>query len=89
MSVVLARSGRDPTEALAGYDGYGLVALAISELSALEQQVIRDPVPEERDHALVVGKKTKAIRRQMSARCRWVIRPPGVIGGGAPGPVTP
>lgn len=89
MSVVLARSGRDPTEVLLGYDGYGLVALAISELSELKQQVICDPVPEEPDHALVVGKKTKGTRRQMSTLCRWVIRPPGVIGGEPPGPVAP
>ncbi len=88
MSVILARSGRDPIEVLAHYDGYGLVALDIAELSELEQQVIRDPVPEEPDHALVVGKKTRPTRRQMAALCRWVIRPPGVIGGQPSGPVA-
>jgi len=77
MSVVVARNDRDPAEVLAGHEGYGLVALTVADLQDLGQQVISDPLPEEPDHAVVRGIKTKTIRREMAKRSSWVILPPG------------
>jgi hypothetical protein len=75
MSVVIAREGRDPSEVLAGHEGFGLVELTIEELEAAGQEVIRDPRPEEPDHALVIGAKTLATKRCLAKTCRWVVRP--------------
>jgi hypothetical protein len=75
MSVVIAREGRDPFEVLVGHDGFGLVEFTIAELEAAGQDVVRDPLTEELDHALVVGSKTLATRRHLAKTCRWVVRP--------------
>ncbi len=75
MSVVIAREGRDPREVLLGHDGFGLVELTIEELEAAGQEVVRDPLPEEPDHALVMGTKTLATRRLLAKTRRWVVPP--------------
>jgi hypothetical protein len=75
MSVVIAREGRDPNEVLVGHEGFGLVELTIQELNAVGQEVLRDPLADEPDHALVMGTKTLATRRHLAKTCRWVVRP--------------
>lgn len=76
MSVTVARPGRAPEEGLAGYNDFGLVSLHVKDLEALGQVVIADPQPDDPDHALVVGEKSRSCRRQMSKISTWVIRPP-------------
>ncbi len=76
MSVVIARSGRDPYDILRGHDGFGVVALTVAELEAAGQELRADPLPEEPDHALVVGNKSKGQRRRMASSATWVVRPP-------------
>ncbi|MGH9088468.1 MAG: hypothetical protein ACRDYZ_10225 [Acidimicrobiales bacterium] len=76
MSVVVAENDRDPSEILVGHDGYAVVALTVGELEELGQGVVRDPQPVEPDHALVRGPKTKAVRREMARRARWIVGPP-------------
>lgn len=76
MSVVMADDSRDPVDILDKHEGFALVTLTVSGLLELGQQVIRDPQPSEPDHALVVGPKTKAVRRAMAKQARWVVAPP-------------
>ncbi len=76
MSAVLTRPERDPTDIIAGHDGYGVVALTVTDREAQGQRIVADPRPDEPDHVLVVGPKTQARRRAMARYCQWVIRPP-------------
>lgn len=76
MSVVIARSGRDPSDILRGHDGFGVVALTGAELEAAGQRLQADPLPGEPDHALVIGRKSKGQRRQLASSAEWVVRPP-------------
>jgi hypothetical protein len=45
-------------------------------LEALDLEVVPAPLPEEPDHALVVGVKPKATQRAMAKQCQWVVPPP-------------
>lgn len=76
MSVVVARADRDPREVLVGHDGFGLVELSLEDLEGVGQQLAADPLPEEADHALVVGNKTDSRKRNMAKAARWVVPPP-------------
>lgn len=75
MSVVVARDGRSPLEILKGHDGYGLVELNIEDLIHANQYLQADPLPNEPDHALVVGPKTLSCRRTMAKSSRWIVDP--------------
>src|SRR4051794_482189 len=76
MSVVLASAGRNPHTAVANLPGFALVALFAGHLRAWGQGVIRDPLPGDPAHCLVVGdKRRKSVRRQIAAGAIWVIHP--------------
>jgi len=79
MSVVIAVPGRSPLDILEGHDGFGLVRLLVSDLEDADQRLVPDPLPEEEDHALVVGEKTKPRRRRMKKACIWIVDPSGTI----------
>lgn len=76
MSVVVARDGRDPQELIRDHPGYGLVGIPVGVLRELEQDLVPAPTPDEPDHVLVVGKKTRSRQKRMSQECIWVIEPP-------------
>jgi hypothetical protein len=76
MSVVLVRQGRLPAEVLRGHEGFGLVALTVDVLEALEQRLVVEPLADEPDHAVVIGVKTGGRKRAMAKAAVWVIRPP-------------
>lgn len=78
MSVVIAIAGRDPMEVLEGHEGYGLVALTIEDLIEVGQVLVPDPLPEEPDHAVVVGRKTDGRMKTMAKASQWVINPLGM-----------
>ena len=75
-SVMLAAGGWQA--ALAGHDDFGLVLLLTGEVRKLGQIVARDPV-DGQAHALVVGKKTKGVRKALVGKAAWLIPPPGRI----------
>jgi hypothetical protein len=78
MSAVLARQGRDPFPVLLGHVGWALVGIPVQLIRDLGWWVQRRPVPEEADHVVVIGKKTKGKKRQVANECRWVIPPPSM-----------
>lgn len=71
--VVLA--GRRGPEVVV-HEGYGLASLKAREARECGQAVVRDPLPDEPAHGLLVGPKTKSVRRRLAAAACWVITPP-------------
>lgn len=78
MSVVIARGGRTPEDLLKGHEGYGLVSLSLETLTENGLELELDPLEDEPDHALVVGKKTDGCRKRLSKASNWEIKPPSV-----------
>lgn len=39
------------------------------------QKVVRDPLPEEPAHGLVIGNKTRSCRRNFAKETNWIIEP--------------
>jgi hypothetical protein len=76
MSVVVARSDRDPRDILVGHDGYGLVAISVEAAEAADQRVVWSPTADEPDHGHVIGPKTPGRRKRLRDSAHWVIRPP-------------
>jgi hypothetical protein len=74
MSVLLAE-GQDPIGALKKHDGYWLAAITAGLARQCQQGVTRDPLIDELAHALVFGKKTKAVRQRFAREARWVVAP--------------
>ncbi len=63
MSVVLGdeleAAGRDAAEGLIGHSDFVLAAITAGVARSNQQQVARDPLPEEPAHGLVIGEKRK------------------------------
>jgi hypothetical protein len=72
LASVLQAAGLPLTAALAGHDGYGLVSLTAGLVRSLGQIVVRDPLPNDPAHGLVVGNKTESRRKNMMEGCEWV-----------------
>jgi hypothetical protein len=80
MSVGLAglvsEAGREAASVLSGLEGYGLAEITAGLVRRCGQSVVRDPLPEEPAHALVVGNKTRAVQRKLAREAIWVVPPP-------------
>lgn len=63
MSVDIARIQGNMSITLAG--GAGVAALEASAAQALDQDTVADPVPGNAAHALVIGPKSKSVRRRL------------------------
>jgi hypothetical protein len=72
MSVFLASDCTGPEVALAGHEGYGLVAIAAGLARQCNQAVARDP-SEGPAHVVVVGKKTSSIKTKFAKQCTEVV----------------
>lgn len=79
MSVVLGDDvravGRDPGSVLIGHAGFALAALTAGQVRNDGQRVVRDPLPDEPAHALVVGVKPQGARRRWAKSAHWVVAP--------------
>ena len=79
MSVILAElflaTGRGPTESLLGHEGFALATITAGLTRTCGQGVVRDPLPEEPAHALVVGPKPKSVQRRLAKAAAWAIPP--------------
>ncbi len=76
MSVVLAAESRGVDAVLAGYAGYGLVAITAGLARACGQGVVRAPLPDEPAHAHVVGAKTSSVKKRLARDARSIVEPP-------------
>lgn len=71
----MARNGLSASDAVKAFPGYSLVSITAGLARECSQRVARDPLPDDPAHAVVDGKKTKAVRRRFSNEARWVIPP--------------
>lgn len=77
MSVWLAAEAGSPSEMLRGHPNFGVVSLAVGVVRSRQQIVLRDPLPGQPAHALVVGRKSDSVRREFARAARWIVLPPG------------
>lgn len=68
--------GRGPQTLLAHYPNEFLVSLPARTARDQTQVLVRDPVPEEQAHGLVVGKKTLSRRKAFLRDAAWIAAPP-------------
>jgi hypothetical protein len=84
MSVALASEAGTPDLMLGSHEEFGVVALEAGLVRSRQQIVVRDPLPDQPAHALVIGRKTDSVRRALARAARWVVRPPGFDRGSLP-----
>lgn len=79
MSVVLGdevlAAKRDPTEVIAGHEGFGLASVTAGLARLLNQGIARRPLPSEPAHAEVFGDKPRSVSRKFAKAASWVIEP--------------
>jgi hypothetical protein len=79
MSVVLADAaaavGRGPAQVLTGHERFALASITSGLAQECGQGVVRDPLPDEPAHCLVVGPKAKSVQRRLAKAAAWVVPP--------------
>lgn len=78
-----------PAAALAGYPEHGLAEFRAGDARKAGCIVVRDPLPDNRAHALVLGKRpdgrlTPSQGKQIATRAVWAIPPPRIGAGASP-----
>jgi hypothetical protein len=64
---VLKEYNLPPESILAGHEGFGLIALTAGNARSCQQIVYRDPLENNPSHALIVGNKTRSLKRKMAS----------------------
>lgn len=68
--------GYTPADALTGYtETHGLVSFNAQVARRLNQRIMRQPLPDAPAHGIVIGNKTKAVRRNLASASEWVVPP--------------
>jgi len=79
MSVVLTEVaiavGRGPAQILTGHERFSLASITAGLARECGQAVVRDPLPEEPAHGLVIGPKPKSVQRRLAKATIWVVPP--------------
>ncbi len=75
LAEIVAASGRSPNDLVREYEGYGLASLMAGQARSCLQSVVRDPLTDEPAHGLIVGPKTKNVKKQLASFAIWVISP--------------
>ncbi len=77
MSVTIVEKGGEIDRAMAGHDGYGLVAISVQEMRDKGQKIVFKPTADEPAHGIVVGEKNKKrFCRKVAKAAKWVVPPP-------------
>lgn len=74
MSAYIAEECGEPSNALEGHDGFGLVAIVAERVRQLGLKIVRNDTPGPRGHVLVVGKKTDSVKKKIKKASEWVVR---------------
>lgn len=72
LSVDVARIQKDKSITL--QDGVGVAEFVAGDAQILDQQTVADPLEENLSHALVIGKKTKAVKRKLRNSSTFTMR---------------
>jgi hypothetical protein len=75
MSVIIRDQTMDTSSVLRGLPRFGLAAFTAAKARACAQRIIRDPMPEEPAHALVVGRKNPVAKRCLLAAAMLLVEP--------------
>lgn len=80
MSVIIAadveKDGRSPLEILKNYPNHGIASITADLVRECKQIIVREPTVDEPAHAVVIGSKSKPIRRKLAQNADWVHLPP-------------
>lgn len=80
MSILLGdlviAAGRGPDEVLAGHTNFSLAAVTAGFARSLGLGAVRDPLPFEPAHGLLVGNKTKSVKRALAKGAIGIVPPP-------------
>jgi hypothetical protein len=76
MSVTLGAESSGPEYVLAGHERFALAAITAGQARACGLRVVRDPLPDNPAHALVIGRKTESVMRRLARGAAWVVPPP-------------
>lgn len=71
----LVELGLPVTHPLVGHDGYSLAAVTAAAARQLGLGIQRDPLPTDPAHALLFGKKTDSVRKNLAKQSSWVVAP--------------
>lgn len=75
MSAILATEGREPATAIPqSCAGAGVVAFTAAFLRSLGLDLERAPEPDEPNHIVVRGAKTKSLKKKLKQGARWVVQ---------------
>ena len=58
-----------------GFEGHGLCSITAGDARAVQQRIVRDPLPDDPAHAHVVGIKGKSIKKQLAERAVVLVDP--------------
>ena len=75
---IMLSTARSYEAAIIGFEGYYLAAVTAGQVRTLDQGVAKDPEPDEPAHAVVLGSKTRSVRRRLAKVARWLIPPQGI-----------
>jgi hypothetical protein len=73
---IILGSGGALERVLTGHQTYALAAITAALARQFQQSIHPDPLHSEPSHAVVCGRKTKAIQRQFARSSRWIVAPP-------------
>jgi hypothetical protein len=67
--------GLAPASVLAGHEGFSLAYITAALARRLAQIVVKDPLPLEPAHGLVVGDKPRKVQKEMAKVAIWEVAP--------------
>jgi len=75
VSIVIAGPEAAVADVMRGHEGYGLVAFTAADARRHGLAVRRDPTPGQPAHGVLIGPKTRGVRRALAKACRWIVLP--------------
>lgn len=79
MSVILGdevlQEGRTAASLMLSFPGFALAAITAGIARSCQQGVAREPLPDEPAHAVVFGRKSDSVKRQLAKSANWVLPP--------------
>ncbi|MCH9049906.1 MAG: hypothetical protein IIA72_02305 [Proteobacteria bacterium] len=74
-SVSIFVEGSDPLDLLEGHEGFGLVSLTVQDIRDAGLGIIRNPTPDDPNHAHIQGEKNRRVKRRLAKAADWIAAP--------------
>jgi len=72
-SFYIATECKKPEIALAGHEGYGLIMVTNDLVAECNLKIERREMPGPPGHVVLIGPKTKGVRRKLAKKCVWIV----------------